>query len=376
MDLHKKGKFYNLYDLANIKDKDFLNKQELYNLYKKPKKDKGVNMPHIYSNEINTVQQADILYLPNDNGYKYCLVVVDLGSRLTDAEPLKKKSAEEVKKAFEEIYKRGILKMPSYSMQTDPGSEFKGVVQKYFEDNGVFVRYGKPGRHRQQGLVEARNRIIGNILLKRMQAQELLTNKKFTAWVSHLPLIIKVMNDYYPEIYSKAKKKIPNEPLCDGDSCNAYEIGTKVRVILDEPRDTLGNKLPGRFRSADIRFDPKIRTIKRILVNPGEPIMYLLDGHEIEGDTGNVAYTKNQLQRVDEKEEDVPGEIVFSKEDVENPDMTWIPKKILDKKKIKNRWMLKISWKGFDSKHDSWEPRSEIKKFYPDMVNDFEKKTI
>ena len=34
--------------------------------------------------------------------------------------------------------------------------------------------------------------------------------------------------------------------------------------------------------------------------------------------------------------------------------------------------MLKISWKGFDSKHDTWEPLSEIKKFYPDMVNDFE----
>ena len=91
-----KEKFYQLYDLANIKNKKFLEKQELHNLYKKPKKDKGVNMPHIHSNEINTVQQADILYLPNDNGYKYCLVVVDIGSRLTDAVPLKNKSAEDV----------------------------------------------------------------------------------------------------------------------------------------------------------------------------------------------------------------------------------------------------------------------------------------
>ena len=367
-----KEKFYQLYDLANIKNKKFLEKQELYNLYKKPKKDKGDNMPHIHSNEINTVQQADILYLPNDNGYKYCLVVVDIGSRLTDAVPLKNKSAEDVKKAFEEIYERGILKMPSYSMQTDPGSEFKGVVKKYFEDNDVYVRYGKPGRHRQQGLVEARNRIIGNILLKRMQAQELLTNQKATSWVKHLPLVIKAMNNYYPEAYLETKNKIPDEPLCEGDSCTAFEIGTKVRVILDEPKDTQGNKLPGRFRSADIRFDPKIRTIKNVLVNPGEPILYLLDGHAMKGGIDNVAYTKNQLQKVNEDEEDVPGEIVFDKESIDNPNTTWVPKKILDKKKIKNKWMLKISWKGFDSKHDTWEPQSEIKKFYPDMVNDFE----
>ena len=37
----------------------------------------------------NAIQQADLLYLSDDTGFKYPLVVIDLGSRLMDAEALK-----------------------------------------------------------------------------------------------------------------------------------------------------------------------------------------------------------------------------------------------------------------------------------------------
>ena len=45
------------------------------------------------------IYQADLLFLPNDEGYKYALVVVDIGSGLCDAEPLKSKKTTEVKSA-------------------------------------------------------------------------------------------------------------------------------------------------------------------------------------------------------------------------------------------------------------------------------------
>ncbi|EGG22990.1 hypothetical protein DFA_05120 [Cavenderia fasciculata] len=69
-------------------------------------------------------QEFRFVILPNDNGFKYALVVVDLASRLTDAEPLQNKTAKEVRDAFIKIYKRGILK-PNI-IQMDPGTEFKG----------------------------------------------------------------------------------------------------------------------------------------------------------------------------------------------------------------------------------------------------------
>jgi hypothetical protein len=49
-----------------------------------PKKDKGKNMPHFNVLEKNYVHQADLLYLPHDEGYKYLLVVVDANSRIAD----------------------------------------------------------------------------------------------------------------------------------------------------------------------------------------------------------------------------------------------------------------------------------------------------
>ena len=66
----------------------YLQNQILYQLYKRPKKDK--ESPKIQNLPAHLVVQVDILYLPDDDGYKYALVAVDVGNRLTDAEPMKK----------------------------------------------------------------------------------------------------------------------------------------------------------------------------------------------------------------------------------------------------------------------------------------------
>jgi hypothetical protein len=130
------------------------------NLMKVPKKDKGDNMPTIYNPFPNTVHQADLLTLPTDKGFKYLLVVVDVSTHKLDAEPLKKKTNDKVLDGFIKIYSRKILKLPK-RLEVDSGSEFKGVVNQYFKNNEIAVRRGKPGRHRQQAMVERYNQIIG-----------------------------------------------------------------------------------------------------------------------------------------------------------------------------------------------------------------------
>ena len=366
MDQYNK-KYYSTYGLEPV-PKKYLEKQELENLFKKPKRDTKINEPHFQLIKHNYVDQADILYLPNDNGYKYLLVVVDIGSRLTDAEPLGERSALRVKEAFEKIYARDILKIPN-TIEVDSGSEFKGEVKKYFDDNNIRIKVAKPGRHRQMGLVERRNQIIGKLLFKKMTAEELLTNKVSKKWVSMLPNIIIAMNKYY---YKEYKENNNYNPICQDDACNVLEQGTKVRAMLDEPKNVMGKKQTGKFRSGDIRFDPKIRTIEKVLLLPNTPPLYVLDDNSKPSGIEKVGYTKNQLQVIKNDEMSPPGEIIFNEETIKNPEMTWVVKKILEKKKIRNRWMLKISWKGFDSKHDTWEPYSEIKKFYPDLVKEFD----
>ena len=103
----------------------------LDNLLKLPKKDVPQNTPHHVTDEVNTIQQADLLYLPDDNGFKYLLVVVDLGSRLMDAEALKNRDALTVRNAMIKLYKRKILQEPVV-LQVDGGSEFQCPFKTHF----------------------------------------------------------------------------------------------------------------------------------------------------------------------------------------------------------------------------------------------------
>ena len=299
-------KYYRLFELAKDKniDKAFKARQKLSNLFLKPKKEKNRNMPKILVDGDNKVQQADLLYLPHDGDHKYVLVVVDLGSRLTDAEPLKNKESAHIVEAFKKIYKRGVLKMPGM-IQTDPGSEFKGETKKYFKENECFIRYGKPGRHRQQALAESRNKIIGDVLIKRMVSQELLTGEYSVEWVEDLPVVIKAMNEHYPN----QKPKIDNNalPYCEKETCDILEPGTKVRVVLDEPRDIKGKKEHGKFRSADMRWENDITEIDLFILKPQQPPMYLTKKYP------HVAYTRQQIQVVPENEENPPDSVLRGK---------------------------------------------------------------
>lgn len=281
--------------------------KKLNNLLAVPKKEKGVNMPKTQVPMAGMVAQADLLFLPNDHGFKYLLVVVDLGSRLTDAEALRNKTGKAVANAFKKIFERKTIQKPRL-MQVDPGGEFKGETKKYFDDEGIAVRYGKPGRHRQQSVVESRNKIIAQALFYRMSEIELLTERTSKLWRHDLKDVLEYINKALgkdvPETMEEfgkqgQRKTIPDTPVCKGDTCNLIPEGTKVRVIAEEPRDFVtGKKHKGPFRATDIRWEPEPREVERRILRPGFPPMYMIEGID------KVAYTKGQLQVVPEKEAD------------------------------------------------------------------------
>ena len=190
------NKFYDSLGISStFKDKTHLKNETLYQLYQKPKKEKGKAMPRFENNVENAIQQADILYLPDDKGYKFALVVVDIADHRIDAQQLKTITAESVLKGFKTIYKREILKIPTYEMIVDSGSEFKGVVSTYYQTNKVILKHAKAGRHRQVSIVEAMNKIIGKAIHMRQVAQELSTNEPSREWVEFLPLIVGKINE-------------------------------------------------------------------------------------------------------------------------------------------------------------------------------------
>jgi hypothetical protein len=347
----------------NKKKKNKLNQPPkiLDKLLQPAKKDKGVNMPHFQPRAKNTVQQADLLFLPDDNGKKYALVVIDVGSRLVDSEPLANKDASSVLAAFKKIYARKIIEIPK-QIEVDPGTEFKGVVAKWFADKKVFVRVGKTARHRQQALAERANQTIGTALHRRMTAEELLTGETSRKWTEDLPKLVKLLNK---RAANRKPGKWPDDPVCNGDSCNALDIGTKVRVMNEAPTDPItGQSLPGKFRSTDIRWNVKPRVIRDILLKPGYPPLYFLDGPIGKNKIEPITYTKNQLQVIHDNEQYPDLKVIRGKP------ATYRVEKIIDKKRIKNRIYYTIKWFGVPK--TTLEPRTELIKDVPQLVRDFD----
>ena len=62
-------------------------------------------------------------------------------------------------------------------------------------------------------------------------------------------------------------------------------------------KETTGEKLFGKFRATDYRWDQKISTVISVYLAPDGPPLYQLDNND------QIGYTKNQLQLVDDKEE-------------------------------------------------------------------------
>ena len=88
-----------------------LEKQALWQIYLLAPK--YIPRPHWVVDKPNYLQQADLLFLPTDQGEKYTLVVVDVASRYTDVKPLSSKTSGRVAKAFLKIYSRKKLKFPN-----------------------------------------------------------------------------------------------------------------------------------------------------------------------------------------------------------------------------------------------------------------------
>ena len=148
------------HDLA----KKWLEKQPLWQIYLPVSK--YIPRAHWTEDRPDYVHQADLLFVSYDTignrTFKYILVVVDVASRYMDSEPLSKKDASSVEKAFEKIYSRK-LNYPK-TLMVDQGTEFKGAVTELMKDHGVHILRSDPKYHRVQAFVERANRTLAEII--------------------------------------------------------------------------------------------------------------------------------------------------------------------------------------------------------------------
>ena len=275
----------------------WLSKQPIWQIYlPKPRK---ITYARIKDSTPNNTHQADLLYLPEDGGYKFALCAVDVASRYKEAEPLKTRTSKAVVNAMNKIYRRSPLRPPKMLM-IDKGSEFKGDLAAHMQAIGVQIIYAEPGNHKAQGIVERFNRTLGERLFSPQYAVELknatgknkdapapIPSSKYlreTKWVKNLKPIIAELNESVThltgippkdaikrEIVNAAPsvKPAPGRPI--GVEEPAIEMGVQVRYLY---RD---GELEGGTRGAtDPIWSVNICEISKVHREADQPLQYTI----------------------------------------------------------------------------------------------------
>lgn len=241
--------------------------------------------------------QADLQFWNQDQGYKYLLVVVDIMTKRIDLEALKDKTQETIIKGMEEIFKRhyifdkdgDYIVYPNIIM-TDSGSEFGEKFIQWCTEKNIVKKTSRVARKQQTSVVEGYNYVISKILAIKTTLEQSKAKKRNRLeqrqWVKHLKKLREVLND--KEInevmikdFFKFSEKRPSSLL---------NIGDKVHVVLERPLDVQDNKLSGKFRIGDYRYEKTPRYIANRIYNlSGNPVRYVVTG------INNATFSRNEL---------------------------------------------------------------------------------
>ncbi|GET50463.1 DDE-type integrase/transposase/recombinase [Rhizophagus irregularis DAOM 181602=DAOM 197198] len=311
--------YYKYYNLSGVPAR-ILKGEEHYNLYKKPLKEKSTERPKVIVWKPNATHQADLAEMPVDpKGFHYFLVVVEVAGKRVDAEPLKDKTANRVLNGFVKIYRRNRIKPPTHRLETDSGSEFTNdQVRDFFLNSlGVMMRFGEPGRHKQQSYAERAIQAIQEPLLKRMVAQELKTGVTSVEWSEDFHNIVSKVN----ELWQRNPPDIPTGSPKVSKKTDLLSEGARVRVKLNEPISVLG--------------------------------------------VSRCAYTRKELQVVPINEKPPPDSVIRGQPE------RFVPEQILQHRIRKGQDQYLVKWERYPDTEATWEPADRLKEDVPDLIRKF-----
>ncbi|GBC38945.2 chromobox protein homolog 5-like [Rhizophagus irregularis DAOM 181602=DAOM 197198] len=167
------------------------------------------------------------------------------------------------------------------------------------------------------------------------------------------------------EIWQRNPPDIPTGSPKVSKKTELLSEGTHVRVKLDEPISVLGNKLHGKFRTGDIRWNPNIRVIKKMILSPEQPPTYLLDGPHGRLGVSRCAYTQKELQIVPENEHPPPDSMIRGQPE------RFVPERILRHRIRKGQDQYLVKWERYPDTEATWEPADRLEEDVPALIRKF-----
>ena len=270
-------------DRRSVSRKDRIFADERHKEFRRPK--------HLLKVKVfgkDDIWSADLIEMPSERLYKYCLTVIDLYTRYAWVVPLKTKTALEVKKAFETIFKQS--KRRPKKLWCDAGREFfNKEVKPLFNEVYHTENAGKAV------VVERFNRTLKSKLFKKFTEQG---NQK---WLRILPKIVKEYNNKIHSSIGETPARASKNPALiaikttDNNFENErtlkkqkpkFEVGDRVRIFKLKNMFEKGYK--GYWTSEIFEVDEVLNT---------SPITYKikdLDDEEIKG-----CFYANELQKTE-----------------------------------------------------------------------------
>ena len=306
------------------KVEEFLAKQRVYTLHK-PIRHRFKTRRVLVSN-IDDQWQADLVDMQKlrkyNKNYNYILTVIDIFSKFAWAIPIKKKTGEEILKAFNIIFK---YRRPM-KIHTDKGLEFiNKPTQNLFQKLGI--HWFTTENETKAQVVERFNRTLKSKMYKYFTANNTKT------WIDIIhDLIFNYNNSYHRSI-----KMTPVEASLEKNSKSVYDSLFPNKKI---------GKLKGKFKVGDrVRISKKRKDFtKGYLPNFTEEIFVILKVLETDPPT----YILNDMN-----DEIIKGSF-YEQELVKYENDAYEIDKIIKRKKDK----LLVKWKGYIE--PSWINKSDI----------------
>ncbi|GBC07215.1 hypothetical protein RclHR1_07310007 [Rhizophagus clarus] len=116
------------------------------------------------------------------------------------------------------------------------------------------------------------------------------------------------------------------------------------------------------FRIEDIKWDLKVRIIKKLILSSEQPLTYLLDEPHGRLGVSRCAYTRKELQVIPINKKPPPDSVIRGQPE------RYVPEKILKHRTRKGQLQYLVKWKRYPEDKSTWEPADRLQKDVPNLV--------